>query len=131
MRSALGCSCKTATGMRGLGDAAGSGWSYYLDSLQAFAPTAIELYKKSQDDPAYLKMKKAEQDLQRLVLGGGSLQQIGDARARLEAAQRDVQLEAESLNSSREWSTLGKLVVVSGLGMAALGAIYVLSKVVK
>lgn len=127
MRSAFGnstCGCGPAYGAATDSGASSTSWTTY-------AQGAIQLYKNSQDQPAYLRMKQAEQDLQRLVLGGGSLKQIGDARAKFEAAKRDVQLEAEGLDSSREWSTLGKLVIVSSIGLAAVGAILLLSKAVK
>ena len=128
MRSAFGnsgCACRSAYGAATEDSGASS------TSWTTYAQGAIQLYKQSQEQPAYLRMKQAEQDLQRLVLGGGSLKQIGDARTKFEAAKRDVQLEAEGLDSSREWSTLGKLVLVSGIGLAAVGAILLLSKAVK
>ncbi len=124
--TSYGCPCDRKEQM--WGDSAPpeeeTGWESYV-------PLIAQLYKATQSTPAYERMIQYESELRGLITQGARSEKIIEAQAKLDQARRDVALENEYIQQKREGIQLLKLGVLTAYAVGAIGAIYVLSKVVK
>ena len=101
----------------------------YVALLESYAPTVQALTRTLMDPVRQAAVLEVE--LKQLIARDASPNRISETRAKLDAARRQAALQIESESSTREWRTLGKIGIVTGVGIGAAVILWILSKTLK
>lgn len=96
-------------------------------NIDTLLPAAGQLIRESTSDP-YKKLETATAKLRSYMAKGASARAIDVARGEVIAAQKEVSLYEEGVRSKREWSMLGKVAIVFGIGLLGAGILLVLRR---